>query len=220
MDTWTLKKGYPVVNIYRNYSSKSMSLSQKWFLLNPLNKIGKEELSKYKWYIPITYTSDRELNFELENAVTWFKPEDKECNTLNYKNMQKWPYFLFKIIFYYIKVNIQLSPYLGETNWILANIKHAGFYRVNYDMENWRLLSNQFIKKHTVIHPINRAELIDDAFNLGKSEVIDQILFFDMIKYMTNENDPLPFMTAFAGLNKVASLTAESYEINQLFRVS
>ena len=35
MDTWTLKKGYPVVMIDRDYENNKAKLTQKWFLLNP-----------------------------------------------------------------------------------------------------------------------------------------------------------------------------------------
>ena len=31
----------------------------------------------------------------------------------------------------------------SENNWIIGNIKHAGFYRVNYDKNNWNLLIKQ-----------------------------------------------------------------------------
>jgi aminopeptidase N len=99
-------------------------------------------------------------------------------------------------------VEIELS--VPSTEWIIGNIKHAGYYRVNYDTQNWKLLINQLNnKEHKLIGVVNRAELIDDAFNLGKAEWIDQLVFFDLVKYLKKEEDPMPFVTAFAGLNTV-----------------
>ncbi len=107
-----------------------------------------------------------------------------------------------------------------STEWVIGNIQHAGYYRVNYDDQNWKLLINQLNKDHTVIGVVNRAALIDDAFNLGKAEWIDQLVFFDMIKYLKKESDPMPFITAFSGLSSVANLITNYYEVNALFEVS
>ena len=81
MDTWTLQKGYPVVEINRDYNTNKLSLKQKWFLLNPLNKIqSTNEYNKYRWYVPFTHTNKQELNFDFETKPYWLKPQDNECN--------------------------------------------------------------------------------------------------------------------------------------------
>jgi len=70
MDTWTKKKGYPVVQLtkFRN----NVSLTQDWFLLNPTLDTLKDD---YKWYIPFTYTTKLQSQFEFESDVTWLTPE-------------------------------------------------------------------------------------------------------------------------------------------------
>lgn len=79
----------------------------------------------------------------------------------------------------------------GE-GWLLANVNISGYYRVNYDLANWeRLLSllNNDHKVKTRVRPrhrrfgevtafvsafsqalpiLNRAQIIDDAFNLAR----------------------------------------------------
>uniref|UniRef100_A0A3B5MB80 Aminopeptidase n=1 Tax=Xiphophorus couchianus TaxID=32473 RepID=A0A3B5MB80_9TELE len=52
-------------------------------------------------------------------------------------------------------------------SWVLANINVTGYYRVNYDLGNWERLFSQFNTDHQVIPLINRAQLVDDAFNLA-----------------------------------------------------
>jgi pyroglutamyl-peptidase-2 len=42
--------------------------------------------------------------------------------------------------------------YLDRGSWILGNINQTGYFRVNYDLRNWRLLIDQLIRNHEV-HP-------------------------------------------------------------------
>jgi aminopeptidase N len=75
MDTWTLQKGYPVIQVNRNGSE--FTTTQKWFLLNPLNSI--QDYNDYQWFVPITFTTSRELDFNFEMRPEWLKPNDTGC---------------------------------------------------------------------------------------------------------------------------------------------
>lgn len=79
MDTWTLKKGYPVVHVKRNFNT--LHINQRWFLLNPLNKIEKtRKYLRTKWFVPITFTTDREKDFKFEKKPIWLRPHNNHCN--------------------------------------------------------------------------------------------------------------------------------------------
>ena len=52
--------------------------------------------------------------------------------------------------------------------WFLANLDYTGYFKVNYDSENWQRLSEQLNKDHTVFTPTERAGLIYDAFIFAK----------------------------------------------------
>lgn len=39
---------------------------------------------------------------------------------------------------------------LGADDWLLANIEMNGFYRVNYDSENWERLLAKLSTQHQV----------------------------------------------------------------------
>jgi flagellar biosynthesis regulator FlaF len=69
-----------------------------------------------------------------------------------------------------------------DGNWIIGNLKHSGFYRVNYDDKNWILLIDQLRQNHKAIEKTARAQLIDDSFNLGRAEIIDQLEFFKLTR--------------------------------------
>ena len=85
MDSWTLKKGYPVIHVDRITSPKlntNLQLTQSWFLLNPFSKslLNLSLYDNHKWYVPFTYTTKSSLNFEFERKPFWLKPNESECN--------------------------------------------------------------------------------------------------------------------------------------------
>ncbi|MEQ2237674.1 hypothetical protein ILYODFUR_025550 [Ilyodon furcidens] len=62
-----------------------------------------------------------------------------------------------------LNVDMRTGP-----SWVLANINVTGYYRVNYDLGNWERLFSQLSTDHQAIPLINRAQLVDDAFNLAR----------------------------------------------------
>ena len=39
---------------------------------------------------------------------------------------------------------------MDEETWLLGNINQMGYFRVNYDLHNWRLLMEQLMNNHAV----------------------------------------------------------------------
>ena len=63
---------------------------------------------------------------------------------------------------------VSLSGIPQNADWLVANIEQQGFFRVNYDEENWNSLIEQLKNDHTQIPVRNRAQIVDDAFALGR----------------------------------------------------
>uniref|UniRef100_A0A0P5FVD5 Aminopeptidase n=1 Tax=Daphnia magna TaxID=35525 RepID=A0A0P5FVD5_9CRUS len=57
MDTWTLKMGFPVVTVQRDYSSQNVTITQKRFLVRKSNSTTADP-TVYLWWTPLTYTTD------------------------------------------------------------------------------------------------------------------------------------------------------------------
>ena len=74
----------------------------------------------------------------------------------------------------------------------------TGYYRVNYDEENWRDLTTT-LKKYgdSRINRLNRAALVDDIMNLARSGKVDYDLALDLLLYLKMENDYIPWEAAF-----------------------
>lgn len=76
------------------------------------------------------------------------------------------------------------DPVSRNDSWIVVNIESTGYYRVNYDLHNWELLARQLAVNHTVIPPMTRSQLIDDAFVFAHSRMLPYDVAFKMINYM------------------------------------
>lgn len=89
----------------------------------------------------------------------------------------------------------------------------VGFYRVNYDATNWQRIIN-YLKSsdYKEIHLLNRAQLIDDAFNLARSGHLSYDVPFGISTYLVQETDYIPwysYLTAFDFLNKILAKSDE-----------
>jgi aminopeptidase N len=161
MDTWTLQTGFPVVTVKRNYASNEILFEQEKFHVIP-----KDSKDNVLWWIPVTYTSNNEKNFNDTKPKLWL-------NANNYK----------------------ITESIDKTHWLLVNLQRTGYYRVNYDTENWKLISEHLNdpEKYKEIPISNRAQLIDDVMSLARSEYLDYSVALDLTRYVIHETDTIPW---------------------------
>ncbi|XP_078539360.1 aminopeptidase N-like isoform X2 [Lissotriton helveticus] len=86
-------------------------------------------------------------------------------------------------------------------DWLLVNINAVGYYRVNYDQENWRKLLEQLDNNRTAIPLINRAQIIDDAFNLARAKHINTTSALDTTKFLVKETEYMPWQASLSSLS-------------------
>ncbi|KAJ8315386.1 hypothetical protein KUTeg_007536 [Tegillarca granosa] len=82
-------------------------------------------------------------------------------------------------------------------------MQQYGFYRVNYDQRNWKALIDQLNKNHSVIHMVNRAQIINDAWELVKADMLDIGTALDLLSYLIKEKDYIPWYAAVGELEYV-----------------
>jgi aminopeptidase N len=102
--------------------------------------------------------------------------------------------------------------------WII-NSFDSGYYRVNYDLNNWNLLINQLNLNHSKFDAITRAKLIDDSFNLAKAGLIDLTVYLNLIKYLANEQHHLPIETALFSLSYIDKMISSNLTVYPFFKV-
>ncbi|VVD01646.1 unnamed protein product [Leptidea sinapis] len=109
-------------------------------------------------------------------------------------------------------------PNCGTTGtYCTISIYSSGYYRVNYDTANWRALANVLLRSHEDIHLLNRAQIIDDAFNLARNGRLNYEYAFEVSRYLTNESDYIAWGAANAAFNYldvqyILELSAPLYE--------
>ncbi|XP_029671244.1 aminopeptidase Ey-like [Formica exsecta] len=177
MDPWIKQRHYPVLKVIRNPGGfKNITLE----ILNTSNN----------WSIPLTYTTQANINFEDTLPEIW----------LNMSDIGRRVYIL----------DIATSSFdkeLNESEWIIFNVKQTGYYRINYDAKNWQLISDYLDSPHFMnIHVLNRAQLIDDAFHLMIARQLDSSIFWNLTRYLHQEEDYVAWYPMFKALEQMSSV--------------
>ncbi|XP_027211538.2 aminopeptidase N [Penaeus vannamei] len=181
MDTWTLQKGYPVIQVIRSPNGSSATLTQERFLLE--GSANSSSSTDYKWWVPLTFTTQSEANFSQTQASLWMKDSEDH-------------------------VTVSFLP--PKDQWVIFNLQQAAYYRVNYDDHNWNLIIQQLKKDHQVICPINRAQIIDDAMNLAKAGHLSYKIAIGVYSYLRNEGEYLPWVTSVGTLGYIEKMLRQS----------
>lgn len=174
MDTWTLQMGYPVVKVTRSVDGTSATVTQERFLLR--KDPNSTDTHVYRWWVPLSYTTQATADFSNTAPSSWLSKTDSE-------------------------ITMQSLPDSGQ--WVIFNVQETGYYRVNYDANNWNLLVKQLRDDHTKIHVNNRAQLIDDALNLARAGQLSYSLPLDLAAYLKMETSYTPWATALDNLKYV-----------------
>lgn len=93
-----------------------------------------------------------------------------------------------------------------STDWVIFNKQQFGYYRVTYDEPNWRALIAQLQSNPDKIHELNRAQLIDDSYNLAKFGYLPFNLTLDLLSYLKDEYKLVPWMSGFQVLDFLNSI--------------
>jgi aminopeptidase N len=96
-----------------------------------------------------------------------------------------------------------------------------GYYRVNYDAQNWKLITVHLKnpKTYQQIAPANRAQLIDDALNLARGSYLNYDIALDVTKYLSHETEYVPWKAAINAINFIDAMLLRSGDYYK-FKVS
>uniref|UniRef100_A0A8C6Y343 Aminopeptidase n=1 Tax=Naja naja TaxID=35670 RepID=A0A8C6Y343_NAJNA len=97
--------------------------------------------------------------------------------------------------------NANFSISADPAQWLLLNINVVGYFRVNYDLANWKKLMSQLNVDLQKIPVLNRAQIIDDAFNLARAKYVGTDLALNTTRYLAQEREYLPWDTALDNLD-------------------
>ncbi|KAL6427826.1 hypothetical protein ACFW04_008336 [Cataglyphis niger] len=178
LKTWMNQKHYPVIRVIRKYDRSQISTYN--IIINSINVTNS--LS-----IPLTYITQRQSDFNNTSPPTFLLYQKLDVNQSNSRFMK--------------------IPGLTNDQWIIFNLQQTGYYRVNYDSQNWELITMYlYSDKYTNIHILNRAQLVDDAFHLLLSHQIHSSIFWDITKYLHHETDYVAWYPMFKALEYMSSI--------------
>ncbi|KAF7694107.1 thyrotropin-releasing hormone-degrading ectoenzyme-like isoform X2 [Silurus meridionalis] len=180
MDGWTLQMGYPVVTISKNESLDNMvTVNQEHFIYDMEAKSSKPDIfnNSFQWQIPLTLVVGN-TSHKSPETVIWVSKQTEMHHV----------------------------GYIDEKTWLLGNINQTGYFRVNYDLHNWKLLIHQLMTNPTIISVGNRAGLIDDVFNLARAGYLPQSIPLQIICYLSEEDEFLPWHAASRSLYQLDKL--------------
>ncbi|XP_045417664.1 aminopeptidase N [Lemur catta] len=166
MDPWILQMGFPVITV----DTKTGSISQQHFLLDPDSNVTRPSDFNYLWIVPISSlrSGTEQEDYWLEGSETAQSP-------------------LFQTV--------------DDGEWILLNINVTGYYQVNYDEDNWNKIQTQLQTNPSVIPVINRAQIINDAFNLASAQKVSVTLALNNTLFLIQETEYMPWQAALDSLN-------------------
>ncbi|KAL6439072.1 hypothetical protein ACFW04_003811 [Cataglyphis niger] len=175
MYPWSKKKGYPVLNILKHHSN-SLNISIE----------NLDETNEDRW-IPVSYTTETDSNFNDPAPHLWLQPPKKPFN---------YPYTHYFI----------LPLKYREDGWIIFNIQQAGYYRVNYDDTYWLKIAVYLnSENYRKIHVLNRAQIIDDAFHFLLLNKLKPDIFWELTKYLSQETDYIAWYPMFKAIQYISN---------------
>ncbi|XP_070503481.1 aminopeptidase N-like [Chironomus tepperi] len=175
--SWANNEGFPILNVQHTKGeiTSTVQVSQELFIPN----LNETEISNF--IIPYNYITSENI---VEN--NWNPTFNTFWRSLNET-----------------EANFKLDK---QPNWIIFNIQQTGYYRVNYDTDNWNAIINVLDSStYSTIHFLNRAQLLDDSFNLAKSGYLDFTINLNILKYLRREYELVPITAGFKAIQFMLS---------------
>ncbi|XP_026831403.1 aminopeptidase N-like isoform X2 [Ooceraea biroi] len=114
-------------------------------------------------WLPITFTTWEELDFNNTAPHYWITPKNSNG------------------------ISVQLTDNNG---WIILNLQQTGYYRVKYDKDSLRFITNYLRNENCEkIHVLNRAQLIDDTYYFLMRGKVRYSQFVNLIYYLGRDRD-------------------------------
>ncbi|XP_043210449.1 aminopeptidase N-like [Amphibalanus amphitrite] len=133
---------------------------------------GIDNSTDYLWWIPLTFTTKTKAGFDTTQPSHWMKKERQ----------------------------LSINDVAHGEDWMILNVQQMGFFKVNYDERNWKMITGQLQQNHSAFHVINRAQLVDDALDLGRAGQLSYSTALSLVSYLERERDFLPWDAAFNNL--------------------
>ena len=142
---------------YRN--GNSITCDQERFILFEETSNDDDDRSDqepaYKWWVPLSYTTAGG-DFSDTERKFWLRPDDGGP--------------------------VDFDVTADESEALIINVQQTGYYRVNYDVDNWNMISASLEQNFEDIDRINRAQVLNDALSLARGGLLDYTVALETTK--------------------------------------
>ncbi|XP_045766151.1 aminopeptidase N isoform X1 [Maniola jurtina] len=172
--SWIDKERLPLITVKRNTDANSALVSQKVYLRERPHDVP--DAAKLLWWAPIVLWRSDNLDFTNTMPVTWMR-NHKDLNLVNMPDKE---------------------------HFIIVNPEEIAPFPVNYDDENWKLIS-EFLQSEdsTKIPELTRAKLLHDAWNLAYAGELSFATALNMTLFLPKEKHPLVWDPVFTMIDHV-----------------
>lgn len=179
MSSWTRQAGYPLITVERNYNQgiDQVTLTQARYFYPTL----PDDPDNTTYWVPYNFATPSNPGFNSSRSTGWI-PQHQTSITITVDSLEADDYFL-------------LDTYAG------------GYYRVLYDEQNYRLISNAMILNQEHFSVTSKAALLVNVRDFFNSQLLTVATVMDVLRILENE------------INHVAWYPVEQFilEIDQLF---
>ncbi|CAK1599087.1 unnamed protein product [Parnassius mnemosyne] len=174
------------------YPTVHVGLRQGGVLLTQ-ERFSFSPVDQINYLVPITYTTSVNPKFESDNI---------------------YPVMM-------MDATTTLNMALDDGDWVLFNIQGQGYYRVNYDADLWERIIEALEDpdRREVIHPLNRATLVDDALNLARASKLDYEIALRIVFSMEHETEYAVWKAFARNMNfirkRLVALVEEDGDLDQ-----
>lgn len=154
-------------------TDSELKLTQTQFPVNPKESIEESTF----WYIPLDIKLVFDNRSENELSIIELFPDQENHSIELPSNNKKIKYFL-------------------------ASTNQVGYYRINYDVENWLSIKSVLNSTdYTEIRSSDRAQIVSDLFNLARTEFLEYNFTLDILEYMVQETEYVVWKSMFNELD-------------------
>jgi aminopeptidase N len=170
MNSWVLQMGYPTVTMTRSKEDASKVIVTQERFLLDPNADPSQPTSMFQYRWTI--------------PLWWRTVYDSPTLTWIPRNQD-------------VEIPVTL---VGGDDYFIGNYEAYGFYRVNYERENWMNIIKALDENYEAIEVKTRAQLIDDALNLARAGKLSYDIALSTTKFLRNDLSYVPWESALDAL--------------------
>lgn len=182
-----------------NITSSSGTLLDSWFLDTGYPVVNAKRQPDGS----IVLTQERFCGIQSQNcsktATTWNIP-------ISYTKMSEQNFLQVRPNFW-LSSGSRVIDDVPNNEWYLLNILSTGYYRVNYDTENWMALRTYLTTLMATDYGksalVNKAQLIDDIMALASQSSVSYTVALNFTLFVREEKSYFPWYSAFTSFDRL-----------------